>query len=196
LLALAGVQEASAQSVPATAEVEARASLVAPQTPITLTGGRDLSFGEIAVPNGRNPGAVCQYDYRADTFAGSLVVAEIRADGSIDFGNPSNCEARGAPRLARFDVECDPGIPVFFDLTFAATRAGVSFAHSPGFTTGLSENGAASFYANWNGVGTHELACTAAGALDVHVGGLVRLSDTAEAGADISIGTITLEASY
>lgn len=185
-----------AQAAPASAEVEARASLVAPQAPISLGGGRDLYLGEISIPNGRSAGAVCQYDYRADAFAGTLVVTEIRQDGSIDFSNTSNCEARGAPRLARFDVSCSPDIPVFFDLTFAAAGTGVSLSHSPGYTTGIAQDGATSHYTNWNGPGTHEMACTASGALDVYVGGLVRLSETASAGTDVSLGSITLEASY
>lgn len=191
-----GGASALAQGTPASAQVEATATLIAPQTPIALAGGRSLDFGDIAVPNGRSAGAVCQYDYRADNAGGSLVVWEIRPDGSTDFTNPSNCEARGTPRLARFDVSCSPNIPVFFDLGFSSTLPGITLAPSPLFTAGISQDGGTSNYASWNGPGTYETACTASGALDVHVGALVRLSSTAAPGTNVSIGTITLEASY
>lgn len=199
-LALTGMPSwAASDTVDATAKLEKEA------LPLSVTAKTALSFGSINVPNGSESGHECRYNLAIFGETGSHSLAEVNAEGTvIDTTAPtaSACDwgSSGAPatEYGLFQVDCNPASEVNYSANFASDGiGGVTLAPAwagsrmAAFTTGTTTALEASQTTSL----TH--SCPDSGAVDIALGASISVEETAKVTeAEISVGTITLEASY
>ncbi len=190
---------AIAQSGP-NAVVDAVASPVITQPPLALTAVQSLSFGTVNIPNGTETGHKCAYETRIV----STVLYELDENGSAvtaSTPNASGCDwgNTGTPDIQNglVSVVCNSASVVDFAgewITGAATGIELKRPNSAGLRA--YQSGTETAIANGAMNGTLRATCPVSGEMDIAVGGRIEMTDEVVASANISVGTITLDATY
>lgn len=189
------------------ATVDANATLQQVVPPLSVNGFQSLELGTVNIPNGSIAGNQCAYDLRANNSA-TISVTEVNSTGAtVDatFPTPSSCEASGEARNARFAINCSAATPT--TLTYALTSplsgdgATLSSSSSTEMAAVQQDSTGSAFVTS--STTTMVATCpdgsgsgATPGAFDVLIGGRLTLQDTATPGANITVGTITLTATY
>ncbi|MAF59081.1 hypothetical protein [Ponticaulis sp.] len=193
---------ASAQD---SATVDAVATLQQSTPPLAIGTEGTLSFGAVNIPNGTETGHTCEYNVGVSgttpTYAlyefselDQLVDASVPTPSGCDWGSTSTPDAS----YGMFGVTCNAASAVDFTATWTSGgTTGVtlepgsgtvwrSFANSD-FTSAITSGSSA---------GAMTSTCPANGTMYVAVGGRLVVGTDASAGSDVTIGTVTLEATY
>ena len=205
LVALSALALTAAPTWAASDTVDATAQLEKEALPLIVSAKTALSFGTINVPNGSEPGHKCRYNLAIFGETGAHALAEVNDGGTVvDTTAPtaSACDwgSSGVPatEYGRFQVDCNPASEVTYSASFASDGIGGGTlapawtgSRMAAFTTGTSTTLEASQTTSM----TH--ACPVSGAVDIGLGASISVEETAKVtDAEISVGTITLEASY
>ncbi len=178
--------------------VTAVASITGPTEDLTVTGAQSISFGEVAKPNGAVDGGTCGYQmfvFNAATPIG-VDVLHFNGDGSRDYSARSGCDAAGAPTYGEFDISCSPGTPVFYDLSYSSSGAGITLDVPSAFPIRFTDPSGAEGEINVNNATNVEFDCYEGGEATVAVGGYLTVGPDAQIGDDVVVGSITLDAAY
>ena len=195
--AIALIGSASAQS----ASVDAVATPVSTTPPLVLTGTRALSFGEVNIPNGTEEGHKCRYQNVISTWT----VYELDENGttvSSSTPNPSGCDwgESGSPsgNYALIGVACNPASVVDFTVGYATGGVTGIFFNRPSSGAPLRafQSNSTTTLAVGTSAGTLSATCPNGGTFDVGIGGRIELSDEVVAATDVTVGSITLDATY
>lgn len=188
-----------------TADVDALASLEPAATSLTVRGTGDMQFGLVTIPNDSRgiSNVVCFYDITL-TNAPRRVNASMRESPDFDAEpiggvSPSGCEFRSVPPVAAasFEINCAPNIMTNYQVTWnsSTTDPAITFLPAP--------FGAVAFYASGsddplpNGFpSAGAVSCPVGGAIDVQAGGSLQVGQTAIAGADVRVGSVSLSVNY
>lgn len=201
ILAASLMSAAHAQS----ATVDATATLETPDLPLAVVGEVALSFGSVNVPNGTQADNKCAYNIAWSTSAPTYALRETNAAGNtIDSSapTPSGCDwgstSTATGQFGVFAVNCNPATPVDYTISYSSSGSnGVTLDQSfSGFKAGI-RNGVTNgpLYTSSTTTITN-VACPAEGITTVEVGGSISVDATASPATDVTVGTVTLEASY
>ena len=185
--------------------VNATATLEQQEPPLEVEAKTALSFGAINIPNGREAGHACRYSFSIFGPDGNATLSELDENGVvIDAAAPtaSACDwgADGTPATdyGVFAITCNPATTVSYTASFASAGvAGVVFAEpvTGSKIAARSTDGANTLQSSLTTSLDH--ACPVGGFVDIAVGASITLADTAEpAAGPVTVGTITLDASY
>ena len=200
LLGFAGVTglPALAQS----ADVDVSATIVAPVSPLAVSGENNLSFGTVHRPTGALQGGFCEYRLGTRSPEEVPLIASIHLlpDGTRDYDRQSGCRSEQDAQFARFAIACSAETPVFYSVSVTPTSSEASLRAEDTFPI-LYWDGAGdpTVYAKPSGTAgleDFEYACSSTGQTEIIVGGTVRISEDAVPADGQSIGTITVAASY
>ena len=188
------------------ATVDANATLQQVVPPLSVSGLQALNFGTVNIPNGVVAGNQCSYDISASK-AATVSTQELNSNGGtvdLTFPTPSNCEATGEVQSASFTISCNAATPttVTYALNSPLAGSGVVLTNTVGSEMiAVQDNDGPTFQTTPNdtfsptcpdGSGTGSIP----GLFEVRVGGRLIIGDTATPGANITVGTITLTATY
>lgn len=188
------------------ATVDAVATLEQVTPPLTVSVLANLDYGFINIPNGVVAGNQCSYDIRASVNP-VMTVKELNSSGTtVDstFPTPSNCENSGSFKPTRFLINCSPATPTTITYTLTSPLAGSGVVLTDSESTELAavqSNGTTNFLNSSSS--TIVPTCpdgtatgSAAGEFQMLVGGRLILDETATPGSDVTVGTVTLTATY
>ncbi|KPF62439.1 hypothetical protein [Porphyrobacter sp. AAP60] len=191
-----------------TADVDALASLEPAEGSLTVRGAGDLQFGLVTIPNNSRAigNVVCAYDLmiNPDDFLTARAIRESPDfDASPIFGvSPSGCEFRSVPEVAGagFEIICAPSVVTNFQISWNASTAdpALNFVPPSSGLAGLFIGGTSTVLPDAPGgsASSGSVACPAGGAIDVLVGGTLRVQQTAIAAANASVGSVSLSVNY
>lgn len=186
------------------ATVDATATPVYTTTPLVLRGARALSFGEVNIPNGTEAGHYCEYRMEVKGVDATGRVYENDENGvfvTAQTPTPSECDwgpsGTTNGEFSVFEVSCNPASNVEFAPNWTnGVATGMRLAPLPSTVIAVfSDDGFTNELANGSDVGT-SATCPENGILYVGVGGRLYVYETAVAGTDVLIGTVTLDATY
>ena len=184
--------------------VDATATPVYTTTPLVLTGTRALSFGEVNIPNGTEEGHKCQYDLGVapiDAYGSLRELDETGSSAAFGAPTPSGCNwgssGTFSGEFSVFEVSCNPASSIDFTPNWTnGVATGMELA-TPTLTSigAFSDDGFTDLLIEGNSFGV-SATCPEKGSLYVAIGGRLRVDETAVAGTDVLIGTVTLDATY
>ncbi len=190
----------------ATAQATADFQIETP--PLTVAATSDLQFATVNIPNGAVAGNQCEYILPSSSGTTFVSVAELDSQGgfvSAVSPTPSGCAKTGSHAPARFAITCTVATPTNVSLSVDGLLegSGVVLTSNPGTKMTAVEKDSNFGALVFSSTETMEVACPegesagdALGAFDVVVGGYLLLSELATPGSDITVGTITVTASY
>ncbi len=190
------------------ATARAAASLQIETPPLTVEAESDLQFGTVNIPNGAIAGNRCVYGISSTSRTSFIFSEEIDPSGAIAgtvAPTPSGCGYSGSFSTAQFALTCTVGTPTNVSLTVNSllSESGAVLTPDPGVQMTALASGTSASALVFGTSDTMVVTCpegASAGdlisAFDVVVGGRLTLSELATPGSDITVGTITLTASY
>jgi hypothetical protein len=191
---------ASAQD---SATVDAIATLEASVAPLALAGETSLSFGAVNIPNGTETDHACAYQINVNGETPQTSLMEFSEAGYITdttLPTPSGCDwgSTSTPNVSygTFAVTCNPASSVDFTATWTSGgTTGVLLEETPGTSIRAFQSGTYTTISSGSG-GALTANCPNSGILDVAIGGRVRIGTDAAVGSDVTVGTVTLGATY
>lgn len=185
------------------ATVDALATLQQATAPLALAGETSLSFGSVNIPNGTEVDHACGYTIAVSGETPQTNLTEYNQDGfTIDTSvpTPSGCDwgSSGTPNVSygTFAISCNPSSAVDFTATWSNGGA-TEVWFQRGTSTSMRAFSSGTYTAlATSSNGSMTATCPNNGIFDVAVGGQVRVGANATAGSDVTVGTVTLEATY
>ncbi len=201
VLLAAGIMGAAQAQDSAT--VDALATLESTAPPLSLAGETALSFGSVNIPNGTEEGHTCGYQVNvsyAEPGTGLMEYTEAGYITDTSVPTPSGCDwgATGTPTASygSFAVACNPASSIDFGASWTSGAAtDVTLEEPPSTSMRAFQSGTYTIISSGSS-GSMTTTCPESGILDVAVGGRVIIGTGASAGSDVTVGTITLDASY
>jgi hypothetical protein len=194
-----------------TANIDALASLEAPEATLSITPQSDLRFGRVTIPNtSRGASTVCQYSLgfsdAARAFRGGT--SELPSNESVPLGGSTlaGCQMKPSGQtLGELQIRCVTSSEVDVTAIYNSTSTGgVNFFNGPasipmrffslGETTPLINIFAPQILLN--GLRASAVPCPDSGVIDMVIGGSMSVDTTAVPTPDAVIGTISVAVNY